>query len=160
MMSLANSLIYQRLFQQTDSGEKVHEGSAAEKAVTYDLGVKGIPDDVVWALSAVNLDQYDVPQWVQASNHPIFYLPDFWLFTIFSVFFGIHVISKTRQIYDRAKNLTITWWSEKIENYAQQGRRQSEHVLEAAWWRAKAWNGKKITCHSSQNPNQNWSSAR
>jgi len=63
MMSLANSLIYQRLFQQNDSGEKVHEGSAAEKAVTYDLGVKGIPDDVVWALSAVNLDQYDVPQW-------------------------------------------------------------------------------------------------
>lgn len=80
MMSLANSLIYQRLFQQNDSGEKVHEGSAAEKAVTYDLGVKGIPDDVVWALSAVNLDQYDVPQWVQASNHPIFYLPDFFIF--------------------------------------------------------------------------------
>ena len=87
----------------------MHEGSAAEKAVTYDLGVKGIPDDVVWALSAVNLDQYDVPQWVQASNHPIFYLPDFFVFfTILSVFFGIHVISKTRQIYDRAKNLTIT----------------------------------------------------
>ena len=80
MMSLANSLIYQRLFHQNDSGEKVHEGSAAEKAVTYDLGVKGIPDDVVWALSAVNLDQYDVPQWVQASNHPIFYLPDFFHF--------------------------------------------------------------------------------
>ena len=112
MMSLANSLIYQRLFQQNDSGEKVHEGSAAEKAVTYDLGVKGIPDDVVWALSAVNLDQYDVPQWVQASNHPNFYLPDFWKsfcnFTIISVLFGIHVISKKRQIYDRAKNLTIT----------------------------------------------------
>lgn len=80
MMSLANSLIYQRLFQQNDSGEKVHEGSAAEKAVTYDLGVKGIPDDVVWALSAVNLDQYDVPQWVQASNHPTSYLPDFFIF--------------------------------------------------------------------------------
>ena len=114
MMSLANSLIYQRLFQQNDSGEKVHEGSAAEKAVTYDLGVKGIPDDVVWALSAVNLDQYDVPQWVQASNHPIFFIPiqkilkSFCNFTIISVFFGIHVFSKKRQIYDRAKNLTIT----------------------------------------------------
>ena len=88
MMSLANSLIYQRLFQQNDSGEKVHEGSAAEKAVTYDLGVKGIPDDVVWALSAVNLDQYDVPQWVQASNHPIFYLPDFFSFLRLSACFS------------------------------------------------------------------------
>ncbi|CAG5112463.1 Oidioi.mRNA.OKI2018_I69.chr2.g6679.t1.cds [Oikopleura dioica] len=63
MLNLASSLIYQQLFQQKENGEKIHEGSAAEKAVTYDLGVKGIPDDVVWALSAVNLDQYDVPQW-------------------------------------------------------------------------------------------------
>ena len=64
MLNLASSLIYQQLFQQKENGEKIHEGSAAEKSVTYDLGVKGIPDDVVWALSAVNLDQYDVPQWV------------------------------------------------------------------------------------------------
>lgn len=66
--------------------------------------------------------------WIQLFFHK------FYIFTIISVFFGIHVFSKKkRQIYER-KNLTITWWSEKIENYTQQGRCQSEHVLEAAWW--------------------------
>ena len=95
--------------------------------------------------------RYPLSTWINTTSRNGFRLriilllifPIFLFFTIFSVFFGIHVISKTRQINDRAKKLTITWWSEKLENYAQQGRRQSEHVLEAAWWRAKAWNGKK-----------------
>lgn len=27
------------------------------------MGLKAIPDDVVWALSAINLDQYELPEW-------------------------------------------------------------------------------------------------
>jgi hypothetical protein len=65
MFNLASSLLYSSLFNQQGNGEQVYEGSAARKTPTYNLGVKGIPDEVIWALSAVNLGQYDLPEWVK-----------------------------------------------------------------------------------------------
>ena len=43
----------------------IKQGSAALKPPTYTMGFKGIPDDVVWALSSVNLEQYDLPEWAR-----------------------------------------------------------------------------------------------
>lgn len=72
MFNLASSLLYSSLFNQTNNGEQVYEGSSAAKTPTYNLGVKGIPDDVVWALSAVNLDQYELPEWVTGHQNAKF----------------------------------------------------------------------------------------
>lgn len=63
MFNLASSLLYNSLFQQNNNGEHEYKGSAALKPPTYTMGFKGIPDDVVWALSSVNLEQYDLPEW-------------------------------------------------------------------------------------------------
>ena len=77
MFNLASSLLYQQLFNQQNNGEHVYEGSATQKTPTYNLGVKGIPDDVLWALSAVNLDQYDLPEWVTRIRNSLLFLRKF-----------------------------------------------------------------------------------
>ena len=74
MFNLASSLLYQQLFNQQNNGEQVYEGSSAQKTPTYNLGVKGIPDDVLWALSAVNLDQYDLPEWVTRIRNSLLFV--------------------------------------------------------------------------------------
>ena len=68
MFNLASSLLYNSLFQQNNNGEFEHKGNSAIKPPTYTLGLKAIPDDVVWALSAINLDQYELPEWVKVQN--------------------------------------------------------------------------------------------
>ena len=68
MFNLASSLLYNSLFQQNNNGEFEHKGNSAIKPPTYTLGLKAIPDDVVWALSAINLDQYELPEWVCGSE--------------------------------------------------------------------------------------------
>ena len=69
MFNLASSLLYNSLFQQNNNGEFEHKGNSAIKPPTYTLGLKAIPDDVVWALSAINLDQYELPEWRSGLNN-------------------------------------------------------------------------------------------
>ena len=72
MFNLASSLLYNSLFQQNNNGEFEHKGSSAIKPPTYTMGLKAIPDDVVWALSAINLDQYELPEWRSGFKIDIF----------------------------------------------------------------------------------------
>ena len=74
MFNLASSLLYNSLFQQNNNGEFEHKGNSAIKPPTYTLGLKAIPDDVVWALSAINLDQYELPEWRSGLNNIFHFL--------------------------------------------------------------------------------------
>ena len=69
MFNLASSLLYSSLFNQSNNQgsaqEQVIEGSAQLKPPTYNLGFKAIPDDVIWALRSVHLDQYELPEWAK-----------------------------------------------------------------------------------------------
>ena len=111
MFNLASSLLYSSLFNQTNNGEQVYEGSATAKAPTYNLGVKGIPDDVVWALSAVNLDQYELPEWVTRdyqihfdfSKKKIFFSAKFRLW----IFFGFLIRRKRVWVTIRGQTCTF-----------------------------------------------------
>ena len=131
MFNLASSLLYNSLFQQNNNGEFEHKGSSAIKPPTYTMGLKAIPDDVVWALSAINLDQYELPEWRSGFKIDIFsYLANLLTFIPArekksSYFYISSVTIKRRHIYSVIK---------LIVNFDERILRWQKRALILAWY--------------------------